>query len=923
MSGHRTGPNKRNGLVSALWLLAIPLIFSGSETIHAQWSDSFEGGEPRWQLVESDCQADLTEHSISLLMPHGGRTSEMFELSCTHGTLALLAYPIEPSVVLDEFQPRLWTRCSSGRIQLGVRVIFPFAAHPTTGGRLTTILWGDLYADTGRWQDLRVTQLSELLARQTVELRQRFGAKINLDGAYVDSLVLNAYTGPGRYRVQVDDMDLRGMIPLAATGNPPPANWREAWRWRDTPPTAEQRYWAAPNQAPVWLQHRGESLSWIKSLGFSGIITNKVPSEKGLAEIRGADLGVIAPPPPYAVQVAEDLLPALQGWLIGAALDTRQANHARDQVRTIAKFPASLRKPLVAEALEDYFMYSRIADELIIPYPISTSAGDAAEKLRWLEDRLLTSQQRGEGWVSLNVGMNPTLAQQIQVAHKVLNDSSTSLNSNADPLGLRHQVVAAVMAGAKGFFFRTFAPIQGQRGDEDIYVAAIRWINNDLRLWGPWIVGGQSVPPPVLSDSNWKAAAWRIDQSHLIVSQTLSPNCQFALPATQATPVEFSYTLPSSGQQVFRTTDGTLERLETQRTPAGIRWSVDSPAPVESFLVTSTPLVMRFARQRLSESAAQNAADQLAISSHNLGLASRVVAARFPSAENTVQRRVAEPYFRQLDLAQRTLDQGWQALRTQQPTAATRLMYKAGDIAQSILRESHEVAIGNLASPQSSPFVVHPATLELHWQLARSCERSQWTNAALPGGELSSLGNLLDSGWSQQRRLEDKVDLRVELVPATNNDSSGLRLAAYAKPAEETIQGGYAGASLRVRSAGIPVQAGQLIRISANAKILRGNPSGETGLLVYDNQIGPSLGQLLSGQTGEVHPIELYRFIVEDGEFRLLAECRGECDIVLDSIRASTIRPARNKSQYFTSPVEALPLQSTMVPRPKSGVTNK
>ena len=187
-------------------------------------SDSFEGGNPRWQLVESDCSAQLTEHEISLLLPHSGRTCEQMEVDCGSGTLVLLAYPIEPCVALDEFQPRIWTRCSSGRIQIGVRVIFPQAEHPITQGRLNAILWGEIYRDTGQWQMLRVRELQRLLQQEMVTLRQRFGSELNLENAFIDSLVLNVYTGPGRYRVQVDDLDLPGMIPLAAVGMPLAAN---------------------------------------------------------------------------------------------------------------------------------------------------------------------------------------------------------------------------------------------------------------------------------------------------------------------------------------------------------------------------------------------------------------------------------------------------------------------------------------------------------------------------------------------------------------------------------------------------------------------------------------------------------------------------------------------------------------------------
>lgn len=882
------------------WLIALVMMSAlRPARCGAQGGDSFEGGEPRLQLVESDCGAQLTDHTISLLTPHGGQTCEMFEVACSHGTLVLLAYPIEPCAVLDEFQPRLWTRCSSGRIQLGTRVVFPFATHPVTGGRLTTILWGELYSETGRWQMLEASQLQELLNREMIAIRQEFGSDMQLDGAYIDSIVVNAYTGPGRYRVQVDDLDLRGMIPLASIGIPLPANWRENWRWRHEVPSAEQRYWASPNRAPTWLQHRGEPLAWVKSLGFSGVVTSKLPSVKQLTEIKDAGLAAISPPPTYAVEFPEELLPTFRGWMLGAALDGRQAAIANEQAQTVAKLPVPLRRPIVAEALEDFFAYSRVVDELIVPSPLPTAAGSLREHEQWLSATLQTATQRGDGWVSINLGTPPSLAQQIDTATQSLSPNYSG--KVADGLGLRRQATTAVMSGARGFLLRTFDTLEMQSPEDNATLAALRWLHNDLKVWGPWLVSGQRVRAPTISSSDWDGVAWGISESYLIIAQNMPPGSEHCLPPTHDEAARFGFAAASAGQQVFRLTHGTLDRMDSEMSPAGAEWVVENPEPIEHFVVTSNPLVMSFLRRQLENSAVENAADQLEIAAYNLGLAARVVEARFGGEGPT--DATSNSQFRQIAQAQRQLDQGHQALRSRQPSAATKLMYQASDQVQAILFDAYLAANSNLSAPQSSPFVVTPAALHLHWRLADACSRSEWRDLNLPGSEFSDLGKLLGSGWSQQRRLEEKVDLRVELVPNSTRRPSGLRLAAYAhSSAPEPIAGGYAGASLRVRSAAIPVKAGQLIRIAANANIIQASGQPSSGLLVYDNQAGPSLGQLVRGAPGDVVNVELYRMITEDGEFRLLAECRGECDIVLDSIRASVIVPATNRRGYFTGP---------------------
>ncbi|WP_145083455.1 hypothetical protein [Aureliella helgolandensis] len=881
----------------------------------AQRIEAFEGGEPRWTLVDSDCQAQLTEHSISLIMPHGGRTCELAEVACGTGTMVLLAYPVEPALVLDEFQPQMWTRCSSGRLQLGVRVVFPFDEHPVTQGRLTTILWGSLYTETGQWQQLRVEKLQKLLNDEIISLRQRFGSHLKLDGAYIDCLVLNAYTGPGRYRVQMDDLDLRSAIPVSATGMRPPEDWRARWQWRHAVPSAEERFWAGPNRIPLWLQYQGESLPWLRSLGVTGLLLNKLPSEEQLAKLQSADLSAICPPPSHPVEIADNLAPVIQGWLVGAALDGKQADLARQQADRVAALEHKLARPLVGEALEQYWNFSRIADEVIVPVPDPNSAGSEASKQAWLSRKLATVRQRGQGWVSINAGLSPAIDEQYQQALAVV-DPELALQAEPviNPLGMRLQAVKAVAAGARGILFRTQKPLAVHSSTERATVAALRWMNNEMNLWGPWLATGQLAANPALDRSDFAAKSWVVSESYLVIAHTSGKDSQYCVPPTQGQALQVSLSTPSVPMQVLRLTEGRMESLKSQRTPAGVTWAVEKPAAVESFVITANSLILNYVRRELEKSAKSNAADQMEVVAFTQGIAANLIQARFGTGGQPVESQPeARRQLQQLELAQRQLTQSAQALQTNQPAGSTVLSLAASENIQSILFDAQQVATSNLSTPQSSPFVVSPATLHVHWQLADASARSTWHAVPLPGGSFSNLSEMLDVGWTQQRRLEEQVDLRVELVPARDDRTgAGLRLAAYQKstrehsPAEE-LEGGYEGASLRVRSAGAKIDRGQLVRVSAQARVLRATRGLDSGLLVYDNQAGPSLGQLIQGNVGDVVPVELYRFMVSGDEFRLLSECRGECDIVLENIIFSAITPAHNRRSFVTSPLSMFP----------------
>lgn len=897
-----------SALILASWL---------ANTSQAQRLDSFEGGAPRWRLVESDCGAQLVGQEISVINPHGGRTSELFDLVCGNGQTALMAYPIEPCAVINEFQPTLWVRCASAQVRLGVRVVFPNAIHPIQHNRLTTILWGDSYVETGSWQRLKVQQLASRLQHESAAIRNQFDQPLSLEKPYIDSLVINAYVGIGQTRVLVDDLDFSTMIPLASFGEPLAGDWREKWVWRDD----NQVQFNSSNQIPIWVDNRGEQPQWLKSLGFNGMIMPHIPSPAQLDQVFDSAMSIISPPPEHLVQFDERKLVAIKGWLIGTALNRDGADLARQQAKYAEQLPQSMKRPLVGEALEQFWLFGRIANEIIVPAPDPISAGNTVSKRAWLSKNLETAKHRGEGWASVYVGANPALADQYRTASETLQGISP-IAPPANPIGLRNEVIGAVMAGAKGIVYRTQSPLvdpitsqtnnQYNPGDDRATQAAIRWTNNDLRLWSPWISFGAPSTPPTLNRDDFACTTWRVRDADLIIAQNSHPHAQLCMPATRNVPLTLTQSVRQDPHEVFRLSEGRMELMRVDRKASSQTWQVVSPNHVEIFVVTGNIQVQQYIRQRLNRQIMENATDQLEIANHCAELASDLIEARFrinsplTTTENQNIRAIQQG---RLMGVQRQLERGWRALQAGQHEDASTIALQMIDQTQAILHESFEVAIRNLESPQASPLVLVPGALKYHWTLANACERSTWQSLPLPGGQFENLDQMLQSGWTQQRRLEDEVDLRVELVPRSAKVGPSLRMAAYPKVQSnsgrgfEPIPGGYEGASLRVRSAGAPVRKGQLVRVSATAHIRSCGNDPASGLLVYDNQAWTSLGQLVRGKPGERIPIELYRFINQDGEFQLLAECRGISDIQLESIVASVIDPATDRASFQTSPI--------------------
>ena len=152
-------------------------------------------------------------------------------------------------------------------------------------------------------------------------LRAQYGADVDAREAYIDTILINAYGGPGLTTVWVDDLELAGVVspqamgrlasatrsaaPGAATLGPPQGSSP------GTPLATPTGIPSVERSGPVLLvggkpffprivEHQGEPAARLRALGFNTVWLTSVPSPEFLREASGAGLWIIAPPPPAA-----------------------------------------------------------------------------------------------------------------------------------------------------------------------------------------------------------------------------------------------------------------------------------------------------------------------------------------------------------------------------------------------------------------------------------------------------------------------------------------------------------------------------------------------------------------------------------------------------------------------------------------------
>ena len=80
---------------------------------------------------------------------------------------------------------------------------------------LTTLIVGDTYTKSRTWQQLSMGDVQDALAKHKPVLVAKLKGPVDTTGAYIDSLVLNVYAGPGVTETWIDDLEISPVLKRA------------------------------------------------------------------------------------------------------------------------------------------------------------------------------------------------------------------------------------------------------------------------------------------------------------------------------------------------------------------------------------------------------------------------------------------------------------------------------------------------------------------------------------------------------------------------------------------------------------------------------------------------------------------------------------------------------------------------------------
>ncbi|TWT91156.1 hypothetical protein Pla52n_66980 [Stieleria varia] len=883
-------------VVACLFLLDLT-----ASTAHAQLHDSLDAYPPRWQLDTSDCDARVVDHRNLADQGIDGGGCETVTVVAGNGSEALLAYRIEPVMVVDDLTATVAVMSAKQGLRVGLRVRFPYERDDLTNRPLSTVVFGASYTHPGEFTTLGVGRIGGDLNLKIIALRQQFNRPLDLRDPYVDAIIVNAYGGAGATTVRLDEIKVQGMLSIGDAASMGYGNFsgieldrNQQFRIGSADGELGQSILTQPTNRTVSqtafptdtviriLQHNGEPLSWVRSLGFDAVLLSAPPDAEILREAIQAQLLVYAPPPTAPDPSLEPLLDPVAGWFIGSglSLDSSRVGQATVSSNRLRNFPGRWQRPVIAAPAEAWRDYAAIADALVDDQPIRERDLSAVEEVAETSEKRVQVGDR----VQFAVGIAS------MPSHRAMEQNDAiSLAIGAPPSGMFRwhsmllQTVRSIENAPAAILFRSSRSLASGTEMAAHRSMALGYTNRLVAMLGPWIAGSQQAAPLPLSGARYRCGHLTTADGADLLLLTSEMTRGSEVLAGDGQSIEIVLPPDLANRTVWRMTHFSAERIEVIPTADGARIPIVSPDVAEIIIISDDPALgsklsasaKRFVRQA-SLDRWQLTTDCVRITRE---LWNQAVAMRAAEAAIPIDLLTA---------AANTIAEGESTYRAGDAEATLRIARRADAWGIRCSWQLSQALMSDWPHPTSCPPIDSGlAAVQIAW--SPLMEDVGWGLDRLTSGGLDSPTVLAPGSWTFGQRRVARATSEVYWTDRGHFDGVGaLRLIASSQSDTE-LPGGYAGTVAQLQSPPVRIPTGKAYRIDAMVRTMGfGNP--HQGLLVYDSLGGQEMGVLVRGRT-EWTPVRLYRQATEETQVRVMFELLGGGEAVIDEVRVQLWEP--------------------------------
>ncbi|MCX8139740.1 MAG: hypothetical protein N3E46_08655 [Gemmataceae bacterium] len=785
------------GAVLVLLALAVAVWPVQAEQIHRH---QFSGRQTAWQRGEANVRVDVLEHDISRVAFHSQPSSEHIKLVAEAGTgeTAYIHwyYETPPALVTELLSATVWVKATRGGIQLRARVVFPKEPDPANPQTpLTLLLQGDTYPAerSRRWWPLKLQDVPRLLSRQLPILQARIGRTVNPQGAYIDRLILNVYTGPGPLELWIDDLDIgpvdasrqveKGAAQMTGRGG--------GSRWRRARLVEQSGGQLLVDGKPFFfraIRYTGTPLHVLRQAGFDTLWLPPDAATELLAEAEREGWLVIATLPlapareeaeggPVVERAVSELSPALRRFSEADVLfydlgggrsraDYERVERTHQAVRAIDP-----RRPQGVDAWDSFAGYSALVDVVgAHRWPLFTSL-ELSGYRDWLAQRRELTAHRAVFWTWVQNHLPDWYLESVLEAPEP-GSGEAALSLGPQPEQVRLLAYIAVACGCQGLGFWSDRFLADSHHGRD-RLQALAILNCELDMLSPVLLAPRDTQRTQwlkTSHPQVQAALIRSERGLIVLPIWFGPATQYVPEQGAVAALTVVVPLVPEGADPWRITPAGVECLahHTRKVVGGTELTLHEFDLVTPIVFTSDRLGLVAWWQdyvrKYGRLAARWAMDQAAVSYDKV----RQVHEQLQALGARV--RDSEELFLQ---SARFYAEARRHYSAELYDKAFREAQRALRPLRVLMHAHWRQAASSLDVPTASPYVVSFATLPKHWHLARAVQNARIGDNRLPSGQFE-LATLPPSGapvsampgWSARFGTTDRVEAAAGIVPA-------------------------------------------------------------------------------------------------------------------------------------------------------------
>lgn len=770
------------GLVLLLFLVALGV---RGQQVHR---NSFEGRNPSWEKGPSDAECKELAHDMTDQTAHTGQLSEHIQLNAEVGSHIHYLYPVGRAPVGEELNVSLWVKANRPGMQIMARVVLP---RERNGGKLdeplTCLIRGDMYQMVGRWERLDLRRPVKRLREQQQFLRAELRRDVDIGDAYVDSLVLNVYGGPGMTELWLDDLEIGPVADTDAGGRTKtetvpggvsrptsrvPAVGRNALVQIEPPYLTVSgkpflvRGIRHTNTPLKVLRDAGFNTIWLPSTAPDNLIEEAVNFGFWLAP--GLPVVTNGSPSQASEQLGRDLArflatDAVLFWDLGGGRTIEEAPLVARALAAVKT--ADPQRPVAVDVWDGFGPYSRQLDLIgAHRWPLMTSL-ELMDYREWLNQRrllALAGQPRSSyQWTWVQTHLPDWYLALVYDRPKDAGGRPTAAPFQ-EPIGpqpeqIRLLTYISLAAGCHGlgFWSDRFLADSYQGRDRLLGLALL---NQELQMLEPMLLSVNDQPTWIdTSKEEVKAIVFRTKRGMLVLPMWLGKGAQYV--PGQSAGSKISMTVPQvpNGTQAWEISPGDVRSLPTERVVEGTKITLPEFGLTAAVVFTAdngpTGLVDHFQRhaRRTRRLAAQWSHDLAEVEIDKVSQ----VEMELERSGHTLPDAAAL-----MDSARRRL----QASTDQWNNGDFRQSYHESQRAlrplRILMRAQWDKATLALDTPTASPYTLGFYTLPRHWELARQIQQSVVGANVLPDGDFEERPNGPPFSWLPQEVSLDDLELR-------------------------------------------------------------------------------------------------------------------------------------------------------------------